>query len=380
MINSRKKGFTLVELVIVIAVIAILAAVLIPTFSSLVKKANMSSDQQAVRQMNMVLAGNDFKTINDAVDALDEAGYNALDTLTPVSTGYSFWWVEKYNSIVLLNEKEEVVFASNNDAKENFTAEKQAGKAYNLKRGLDKIDVTEEDDVREALEKGQSVTLKENMELGSKKILVLAGEDVVIDLGGKEVTIGMRDSSGHNYAIDNHGTITITNGTINSRGLQNWGTLILGEDVELNSIDSDGGAAIWNYAGGEVVIKGGTYKATAGDKATDSAGIIKEPGVINNSGKITIDGGTFEALNTGCYAINNYGEMIINGGTFTGWRGVVSCTSGSVVINGGTFKQAGTGTGGYTLYQYGSGIITLNGGTFEGASFSSGTINDNRQK
>ena len=35
MINSRKKGFTIVELVIVIAVIAILAAVLISTFSSL---------------------------------------------------------------------------------------------------------------------------------------------------------------------------------------------------------------------------------------------------------------------------------------------------------------------------------------------------------
>lgn len=34
-----KNGFTIVELVIVIAVIAILAAVLIPTFSNLVKKA-----------------------------------------------------------------------------------------------------------------------------------------------------------------------------------------------------------------------------------------------------------------------------------------------------------------------------------------------------
>ena len=36
--HKSKKGFTIVELVIVIAVIAILAAVLIPTFSNLVKK------------------------------------------------------------------------------------------------------------------------------------------------------------------------------------------------------------------------------------------------------------------------------------------------------------------------------------------------------
>ena len=48
-IMKNKKGFTIEELVIVISVIAILAAVLIPTFSGLVKKANSSADQQAAR-------------------------------------------------------------------------------------------------------------------------------------------------------------------------------------------------------------------------------------------------------------------------------------------------------------------------------------------
>ena len=43
---KNKKGFTIVELVIVIAVIAILAAVLIPTFSTVIAKANQSSAQQ----------------------------------------------------------------------------------------------------------------------------------------------------------------------------------------------------------------------------------------------------------------------------------------------------------------------------------------------
>ena len=47
--RNNKKGFTIVELVIVIAVIAILAAVLIPTFSSVVEKANESSALQACR-------------------------------------------------------------------------------------------------------------------------------------------------------------------------------------------------------------------------------------------------------------------------------------------------------------------------------------------
>lgn len=47
--KSNKKGFTIVELVIVIAVIAILAAVLIPTFTNVVNKANESKDMQAAR-------------------------------------------------------------------------------------------------------------------------------------------------------------------------------------------------------------------------------------------------------------------------------------------------------------------------------------------
>ena len=51
----KRKGFTIVELVIVIAVIAVLAAVLIPTFSNLIKKANESVDIQLVRNMNVIL-------------------------------------------------------------------------------------------------------------------------------------------------------------------------------------------------------------------------------------------------------------------------------------------------------------------------------------
>ncbi len=44
--TKRNKGFTLVELVIVIAVIAILAAVLIPTFVTVVDNANKSAALQ----------------------------------------------------------------------------------------------------------------------------------------------------------------------------------------------------------------------------------------------------------------------------------------------------------------------------------------------
>lgn len=76
--RNNKKGFTIVELVIVIAVIAILAAVLIPTFSSIIKKAKVNNDIQLVRNLNTALATDtkEHKTMQDALDAAFEFGYD----------------------------------------------------------------------------------------------------------------------------------------------------------------------------------------------------------------------------------------------------------------------------------------------------------------
>ncbi len=49
--NNQKRGFTIIELVIVIAVIAILAAVLIPTFSGVVEKAKKSKALQEAQSL-----------------------------------------------------------------------------------------------------------------------------------------------------------------------------------------------------------------------------------------------------------------------------------------------------------------------------------------
>lgn len=77
--NKNRKGFTVVELVIVIAIIAILAAVLIPTFASLIAKANVSVDTQLVRNLNNALTaekagGENNKTMYDALMMTKSAG------------------------------------------------------------------------------------------------------------------------------------------------------------------------------------------------------------------------------------------------------------------------------------------------------------------
>ena len=58
--NKSRKGFTIVELVIVIAVIAILAGVLIPTFSGVVTKANNSAVLQEARNVYTEMYAIDF--------------------------------------------------------------------------------------------------------------------------------------------------------------------------------------------------------------------------------------------------------------------------------------------------------------------------------
>lgn len=63
--NTKKKGFTIVELVIVIAVIGILSAILIPTFSGLVQKAQDAALQENLRnayvEYTSVAATGDYK-------------------------------------------------------------------------------------------------------------------------------------------------------------------------------------------------------------------------------------------------------------------------------------------------------------------------------
>ena len=77
--NTNKKGFTIVELVVVVAVIAILAAVLIPTFSGVIRKANIASDTALAKNLNNALAiENTEEAIDDfydVIDALAEYGY-----------------------------------------------------------------------------------------------------------------------------------------------------------------------------------------------------------------------------------------------------------------------------------------------------------------
>ena len=118
----NKKGFTIVELVIVIAVIAILAAVLIPTFSGVVDKANESKAlQEAKNAYTLALAEalEDGKIIQNEVIKLDAKGIK-VDTgekwtitfgtaesvdATITSTDYSNYTFKVFNGVYSCTKK-----------------------------------------------------------------------------------------------------------------------------------------------------------------------------------------------------------------------------------------------------------------------------------
>ena len=111
--RSTKKGFTIVELVIVIAIIAILAAVLIPTFASLIQKANESNDIQAAKNMNTFLAAanvtGDVKSILDVYDVFEDSGF-AVENYTPLYKNRYYYYDKEYNQILYVDEKFNVIY------------------------------------------------------------------------------------------------------------------------------------------------------------------------------------------------------------------------------------------------------------------------------
>lgn len=104
---ALRRAFTITELVIVIAVIAILAAVLIPTFTNLVNRANESADIQMVKNLNTILSseealGNRADTIEEALEQALDGGYK-VENLTPTSDGNDIVWDATNNRFALVD-------------------------------------------------------------------------------------------------------------------------------------------------------------------------------------------------------------------------------------------------------------------------------------
>ena len=368
--NTNKKGFTIVELVIVIAVIAILAAVLIPVFSGIIARANLSADQKAEHDMNTALAiANNPDNLDAAIDALIENGFNG-DNLVPVSKGYSYVWSKTDKKIYLVKTEE-------------ITADQT-----NLADGVKYIDVVASDaaTVIAAINQGSEyIKLDADIAYPELSLTVNSG-NVTIDLNGHTLTLpefnnGIVDR--HNYVEVKAGaTLTLVGGTVEARGVQAYanGELII-KGTKVVALDTDGGAAVYAWAGSKITVESGEFVASEQAEC-----------VINAGGEVVINGGKFTHTMTNNelrpYAIetNNGGTTIVNNApTVTGTRGIFACKGNNSVttINGGTFKTDGV-NGGWCVYTdrdanaTSTAKVIINDGTFEGPQMFYGNYEDKR--
>ena len=95
--RKNRKGFTIVELVIVIAVIGVLAAILVPTFVNLTKDAHRASDKSFIHNVNTQLAIEEIdpkkgkaETMYDAIQVAKERGLD-IERLTPYDGNDIIW-------------------------------------------------------------------------------------------------------------------------------------------------------------------------------------------------------------------------------------------------------------------------------------------------
>ncbi len=111
-----KKGFTLVELLVVIGILAVLAVVSVVGYFGFIKKANISNDVSLTTQLNTILQANETtdgknKYPHEAVEELVDGGFD-VTKFTPTTEKYNYVYDLSQNRVFLLDESYTVVAPS----------------------------------------------------------------------------------------------------------------------------------------------------------------------------------------------------------------------------------------------------------------------------
>ena len=286
--QNKKRGFTIIELVIVVTVIAILSAVLIPTFAGIIKKSRLSADQQAVRGINLELAAADDEDLAnlESVEAyLESLGYT-IENYKPVSKNYRLAYAPSLKKVVLVNDENKIVYPAEY-ANEAVTVEVAEG---------------DEEKVITELNTADDIAL----------VAMSRGGEVSIPTDGLEVDTAIYVTK--NLTVNLTGNLSMPNDTIGDGVFcVTKGTLTLNGNGIVNGVGSNEkyNIAVWAN-GGNVVINGGTYTNT--DRA-DAVDLL----YVKHGGTITINGGIFKCaqhqwtLNSND---NQTGTFVVKGGEF----------------------------------------------------------------
>ena len=320
---KNRKAFTIVEMVIVIAVIAILAAAMIPAVSGVIRQANISADRQFAASLNIQLAmesvDREIQNENDLKDVINKFyGADYFETqLSPKSAkhGYYFWY-DYTNKTVTVGTVEEIAdLAAHTPTAPTMSAVPMIGggkgtfspaslrsdliPGYYLLgcKGGDLVDLIAK---FESMTDGQDYQDISNAvkEMQTKLADELAGksEDELKDKRAYKATVDALVGKVEKTVIFNghHFFLPVNETAENVEGYPIWTPTSVAVNVE--EAVSDGEVKVYQYKDGEVSdtsrenafpVKGGEFSVHGGINTLKAlSGLFKMPGT--ETGKVTM--------------------------------------------------------------------------------------------
>ena len=311
--NTNKKGFTIVELAIVVAVIAILAAVLIPTFSGVIHNARTANDTVVAKNMNVALA--EYSAINgnpenfdEVLEAIESAGY-VLANLNAKASGNLYGWDKANNQIVYISADGETLYKN-----VDFVAA----------------------DLR--------------FVVANSDVQVPTGFGTPVDMTKPEGPKALKQALANGGVVNVVDDIFVTDESNGAKNLITSNTTINFGDNVINLDLPNATAATSNY--NALRIENGTVVLDG-----------------NNGGLVTADNGELYALTVNASASGDSAHVTIKGGKYIGGTTAVNVVYGTVIIAGGFFENQ-TGNAKYVInakdtnWKDGTCDIQIKGGTF----------------
>ncbi len=308
--KNNKKGFTIVELVIVIAVIAILAAVLIPTFSSIIKKAKVNNDIQLVRNLNTALATDNKKhvTMQSALDSAAKFGYDVAK-INASATDNEILWDSKNDVFCYLNtEKNALEYIPSSVADDA----KLSVNSYLLWKISDAVD-----EIYSTYYTGKEtrINTSKGFDAGTTTGITEinytnrsgSAQDVVIRTNGGSLTINDTNNDSHQYHYGSSANVTVATGT----SCYECHAIVAAMKITEGKVIADRGAYVGIVeASSSVILKeenGGVFVIPTNVSAD------KVPAAVASQIKYTVDGGKFvassEKVNKSYYVITSYEDL-----------------------------------------------------------------------